>query len=59
LWEGVMTDGECFYHYCDFACYKGGEVLFCKKANQEILDVSTCPLGLWRKDATGWPENLR
>jgi hypothetical protein len=52
----ILPSGECFFHYCQNASYKGS-VLFCSKAQNEILAMHRCPEGLWVKNSDGFPVN--
>lgn len=49
-----MTDGSCFYHFCEAASYRDN-ALYCGRKGQEVLDMKECPDGLWFKKADGWP----
>ena len=52
--EHVLIDGTCFFHHCELASYQSA-ALFCGEASQEVIDLLRCPLGLWFKQADGWP----
>jgi len=52
--EYVLIDGTCFFHHCELASYQSA-ALFCGEASQEVIDLPRCPLGLWLKQADGWP----
>jgi len=50
----TLVDGVCLFHYCDLASYQSA-ALFCAETKQLVIDMACCPLGLWCKDANGWP----
>jgi hypothetical protein len=52
--ESVLVDGVCLFHHCDLASYQSA-ALFCGETKQLVIDMACCPLGLWCKDADGWP----
>jgi hypothetical protein len=52
--EHILVDGVCLFHHCDLAGYQSA-ALFCGETKQLVIDMACCPLGLWRKEADGWP----
>jgi len=52
--EHVLVNGVCLFHHCDLASYQS-VALFCGETKQLVIDMACCPLGLWCKDADGWP----
>jgi hypothetical protein len=55
--EHILVDGVCLFHHCDLAGYQSA-ALFCGETKQLVIDMACCPLGLWRKEADGWPVIL-
>lgn len=52
--EHLLFDGTCLFHRCDLARYRDA-VLFCGEKEQPVIDLACCPLGMWCKEADGWP----
>jgi hypothetical protein len=50
-----LPRGVCFFHYCEAASFKDNVAMFCGEAQEEVLDMTECPLGLWFKNEEGWP----
>jgi hypothetical protein len=55
--ENILVDGVCLFHHCDLSSYQSA-ALFCGERKQLVIDMARCPLGLWCKDADGWPVTL-
>jgi hypothetical protein len=55
--EHILVDGVCLFHHCNLASYQSA-ALFCGERKQLVIDMAHCPLGLWCKDADGWPVTL-